>query len=288
MSTIAKASQPRILVTRLEPALRSAISELVIPAVLVRSSHTSWDELVHVYVPQGPTVAFSSRDLRRPGILEATTIARNAGFAAVVRSPGGQMVAYDNNAVVIDHLNRTSDIRQAGTSTFSDNASSHAAVLRKLSQLDVRIGAVEGEYCPGEFSLNVAGQAKVVGSAQRVTGTGSLFSTVVQVAVSDRVRDVIEAVSVALGYDLRPESIAGLTDYADGLTAEHVADALAADYRARRGLVDSRHPESLLECAAAASIAPQEAEPFNVDHWARQAPPVGSGPGHHRVSPPST
>ncbi|MET0928255.1 MAG: hypothetical protein ABWX74_01990, partial [Aeromicrobium sp.] len=69
----------------------SAVSDLVLPAVLLRAAHTDWSELVHVYTAGGPTVAFSSRDLRSPGLLRATAIARDAGFETVVRSPGGRM-----------------------------------------------------------------------------------------------------------------------------------------------------------------------------------------------------
>lgn len=133
------------------------------------------------------------------------------------------MVAYDSGAVVIDHLDSTTDIRHAGSATFAANAESHVRVLRGLGDVDARVGEVDGEYCPGEFSINVGGTVKVVGSAQRVTATGSLFSTVVQVAVSDRVRAVITDVSAALGYDLRQSSIAGLADYAPALTADQVA-----------------------------------------------------------------
>ena len=250
----------------------SALSDLVVPAVLVRTARASWSELVHVYVAAGPTVAFSSKDLRSPGILEATRIARAAGFEAVVRSPGGQMVAYDHGTVVIDHLTRSTDLRQAGRSTFAQHAAAHADVLRSLGDVDARVGEVEGEYCPGEFSVNVGGQVKVIGSAQRVTGTGGLFSTVVQVDLPGTVREVIVAVSAALGYALRESSIAGLTDVAPGLTAEQVAEAFAADYRSRLGTTDAHHDRELLGHAATAADRAPGAHPFDVDAWCRAHP----------------
>ncbi|WP_439657382.1 lipoyl protein ligase domain-containing protein [Lentzea sp. HUAS TT2] len=246
----------------------SAITELVIPALLLRTPNAPWSQLVHIYVPQGPTVAFSGRDLRSPGITEATELARAAGFEPVVRSPGGRMVAYDSGAVVIDHLDSTTDIRHAGASTFAANAESHVRVLRGLGAIDARIGEVEGEYCPGEFSINVGGDTKVVGSAQRVTSTGSLFSTVVQVAVSDRVHAVITDVSKALGYDLRQSSIAGLADYEPALTATEVAAAFVADYRDRLDMIDSELPPEMVAHAAKA----HGGSPFRVDDWTRSNP----------------
>lgn len=260
------------------PDARSAAVELAIPALLLRKRPETWSELVHIYVPQGPTVAFSSRDLRSPGIIAATELARSAGFATAVRSPGGQMVAYDSGAVVIDHVTWSSGLRQAGESTFADNAASHANVLRSLGDIDARVGPVDGEYCPGEFSINIAGRAKVVGSAQRVTGTGSLFSTVVQVAVSDDVRAVIAAVSDALGYELRAESIAGLRDYEPTLTADEVAAAFATDYRDRLRMSDGQLPGEIVERATAVDSLPVEAGPFKVDAWARAQSLIGANP----------
>lgn len=248
----------------------STVADLAIPALLLRAPTASWSELVHIYVPSGPTVAFSGRDLRSPGIAAATRVARAAGFATVVRSPGGRMVAYDSGAVVIDHLDRTTDIRHAGSSTFAANAEAHVRVLRGLGDVDARVGEVDGEYCPGEFSVNVGGVAKVVGSAQRVTATGSLFSTVVQVAISDRVRAVITDVSEALGYELRRSSIAGLADYVPALTAADVAAAFAADYRGRLGLTDGQLPAGVV--AHASAVAPDGDSPFHVDDWTRANP----------------
>jgi octanoyl-[GcvH]:protein N-octanoyltransferase len=250
----------------------SAIADLVVPAALVRTAGTTWSQLVHVYVAAGPTVAFSARDLRSPGIVEATRIARSAGFAAVVRSPGGRMVAYDSGAVVIDHLTRSTDLRQAGTETFAHHAAAHADVLRTLGDVDARVGEVEGEYCPGEHSVNVGGRAKIIGSAQRVTGTGALFSSVVQVTVPDAVREVIVATSAALGYRLRESSIAGLADVAPALTPAHVAEAFADDYRRRLATSDTQHDPRLLDHAAGAAAAVPQELPFGVDAWCRAHP----------------
>lgn len=260
------------------PDARSAAVELATPALLLRNRPDTWSELVHIYVPQAPIVAFTSRDLRRPGILAAAELARSAGFEPVVRSPGGQMVAYDSGAVVIDHVTWSSGLLPAVGSTFADNAVSHANVLRALGSIDARVGPVDGEYCPGEFSINVAGRTKVVGSAQRITGTGSLFSTVVQVAVSDDVRAVIIAVSDALGYELRTESIAGLRDYEPAITAGEVAAAFATDYRGRLRMSDGRLPDSIVARAAGVDALPVEAGPFAVDTWARAQSLIGANP----------
>ncbi len=245
--------------------------ELLIPAALLRAEPRGLAEIVHVYTARNRTVAFSARDLRSPGIAAATRIARAAGFACVVRSPGGRMVAYDSGAVVIDHITHFARHGRTSAASFAENAANHVRVLRSLGDIDARVGEVEGEYCPGEFSINVAGVAKVLGSAQRVVAAAALFSTVVQVEMSERVRQVLVAVSAALDYPLRDTSIAGLTDFAAGLTASEVADAFRADYRARLTLEDGDLPEPLTAHVAGATDDGLGL-PFRVDDWARAHP----------------
>ena len=270
---VASPDLPDRLLVADPPDVRSAspVAHLLTPAVLLRDAHASWREVVHVQRASRPTVAFSSRDLRSPGIVEATAVAREAGFAAVVRSPGGRMVAYDAGAVLIDHLTRSDELALAGSTTFADNAASHVEVLRGLGDLDARVGEVEQEYCPGEFSINVGGVAKVLGSAQRITGRTALFSTVLQVEMSARVRRVLQDVSAALGYPLRESSVAGLSDFLPGLTPDRVADALRADYVARLSLEPGELPGSL-HAHVARAVDELADVPFRVDDWARAHP----------------
>lgn len=247
---------------------RSALVELLTPAVVLRGNLPAGD-IVHVYRAQNRTVAFSARDLRSPGIADAAQVARDAGFTCVVRSPGGRMVAYDSGAVVIDHITVA---RGGGNSgVFASNAAHHLEVLRSLSGADIRIGEVENEYCPGEFSINVAGTAKILGSAQRITAHAALFSTVIQIALPDEVRDVLIAVSDALGYPLRRSSIAGLADFAPGVGPATVVDAFRADYQQRLDLEEAHLPEDLRTHVASVDDA-QPTGIFHVDDWARAHP----------------
>ena len=121
----------------------------------------------------------------------------------------------------------------------------HAVVLAQWGT-DVRIGEVPGEYCPGEFSLNVAGTSKVAGSAQRVTKDGWLFSTIVQVSGSARIRAALSDAYAALGYEFEPDTVGALEDFGEGFTPSGVAEALFASYDdGSAGRLDDL-PEALL------------------------------------------
>ena len=110
-----------------------------------------------------------------------------------------------------------------------------AAALRRLG-LDARVGEVDGEYCPGEFSVNLAGRIKVMGVGQRVIRGGAHVGGVVTIAETDRLRAVLAPIYEALDLELRPETAGGIADALPGLTAEDVVRALA-EVLASEGIV---------------------------------------------------
>ena len=100
-----------------------------------------------------------------------------------------------------------------------------AAGLRTLG-VPAGVGPVPGEYCPGEFSVNAAGTTKIVGTAQRLTRHGYLFSAVVLVTDPEPVRTVLVDAYAALGFDWRPASVGCVADHAPDVTVADVEDAL--------------------------------------------------------------
>ena len=112
--------------------------------------------------------------------------------------------------------------------------------------LDVRIGEVPGEYCPGEFSLNVAGAHKVAGSAQRVTRDGWLLSTVIQISGSAPTRKLLSLTHAALGYEFHPATVGALEDFVP-VTWEAVREAVVDGYGAEADVSAVRLPSELVK-----------------------------------------
>jgi lipoate-protein ligase A len=180
-------------------------------------------ELLRIFSPE-PTAAFSRRDTLRPGYPAAVAAVRAAGFEPVVRPQGGSLALYHRGSVVVDHVCRTPDAGRDPLERFRRFAALHAAVLTGLGA-DVRIGPVPGEYCPGEYSINLGGTVKVVGSAQRVTRDGWLFSSVFQVAGAAALREPLTAAYAALGYDFDPATVGALESVPVGAVTAALTDA---------------------------------------------------------------
>jgi octanoyl-[GcvH]:protein N-octanoyltransferase len=170
-----------------------------------------------------PTAAFSRRDSLAVGYPAAAHAARAHGFQPVVRPVGGRLAAYHREAIVLDLVARHPQPRRHIRERFVVFGDWIAGVLTGLG-VDARVGAVPGEYCPGEFSVNAGGATKLVGTAQRLTAHGYLFSAVLLVSDPEPVRAVLRAAYPLLGLDWRPETMGCLAEHA----AVTVEDVLAA------------------------------------------------------------
>jgi octanoyl-[GcvH]:protein N-octanoyltransferase len=182
------------------------------------------DGLLRFHCPR-PTAAFSRRDSLAPGFPAAEAAATAHGFTPVVRPAGGRLAAYHGDALVLDLAAPHPAPHAAHRARFAAAAAGLADGLRMLG-VDARPGAVPGEYCPGEFSVNARGATKLVGTAQRLTRHGYLFSAVVLVGDPEPVRAVLAATYPLLGLDWDPATVGSVADEVPEVTVAEVADVL--------------------------------------------------------------
>jgi lipoate-protein ligase A len=221
------------------------VHDVALGPALLKAGDAFEGGVVRVYSPRR-TAAFSRRDSRQPGFAAAAAAARDLGFTPVIRPQGGRLAVYHEGSLIIDQVLRRRDAAHGLAERFEAFAAVHQRALRALGA-DVRVGELDGEYCPGEYSLNVAGRFKVVGSAQRITRDGWLFSTTVQVTGTALLRAATIAAYEALGYDLRPLTVGSLEDAVAGLTPEQVRAALLPVHAPRTAARCSQLPAAVLE-----------------------------------------
>lgn len=217
------------------PAREAALSR----ALLVRVVREELPATLRVYRP-GPTVAFGRLDRPRPGYARAAAHAAAHGFAPVLRAPGGHAAAYDAGTIGFDWVVPAANALVGREDTFRDAS---AALAREIAGLgvDARVGAVEGEYCRGDFSINARGRVKLVGLAQRAVRGAALLGGFLTVSGSDRLR-VLIGVYAALELEWDPRSLGSLQDEDPAITPEDaqgaVVAALAPGHRGPAGRVD--------------------------------------------------
>lgn len=203
-----------------EPLLDTAVSH----AMLRRVAAGRVDESLRLYQPDD-ALLFSQLDARRPGYARAVEHARARGFDPVIRLAGGHAAVFLEASIAFAWASPDAEAQLRIRPRFERLAGWIVAALRKLD-LDARIGAVPGEYCPGEFSVNIGGRVKVMGVGQRVIRGGAHVGGVLTVGQSQLLRELLVPVYEALELDFRPETAGGVADFDPTLGTEQVIEAI--------------------------------------------------------------
>ncbi|MEA2293921.1 MAG: octanoyl-[GcvH]:protein N-octanoyltransferase [Solirubrobacteraceae bacterium] len=199
----------------------------------------------------GPTVGFGRLDAIRPGFADAARAARAHGFEPVLRTPGGHAAAYHHGSLLVELVAPGEDPVSGMRERFADFSSTLATALQALG-VDARVGPVDGEYCPGDYSVNAGGQVKLAGVAQRLVRRAWMVGAELVVEDGAPVRAVLTDVYAALGLELDPATAAAVEDVAPQVTVDDVERALLGAFPigARLALDDGL-------VAAAEALAPR-------------------------------
>ena len=213
------------------PALDTALSRAFLDLVAEGTA----PETFRLYRPDD-VLAFSSLDAVRPGFREAAAIARDRGFAPMLRLAGGRAAVFLRESLAFAWSVPVAEPRNGVRERFRALAEIVEAALRGLG-VDARVGEVPGAYCPGEWSVNARGVRKLMGVGQRIVRGAAHVGGVIVVGASARAREVLTPVYDALGYELDPDAIGAVEEEISGLTPERVARAVRAELVRRFELV---------------------------------------------------
>ena len=220
------------------PALDTAVSHAILSAV----SEREVGGIFRLYVPS-PVVAFGLADRVTDGYRFAVRAALAHGFAAVERLAGGRAAVFHEGTLAFSWAVPDPEPRASIRKRFEAIAGIMVEAFDALG-IDARIGEVPGEYCPGEWSVNVGGRVKVMGVGQRLVKRAAHVGGVVVVEDADRIRDVLVPVYRSLHLDWDPRTAGALSDRAPGLdvgsVAKAIIEAFASRYQLERGVLPTR------------------------------------------------
>jgi octanoyl-[GcvH]:protein N-octanoyltransferase len=220
---------------RRPPALEVALSH----ALVERVNAGALGPVLRIYRP-APTLAFGRLDALLPGFPQAVAAAREHGFEPVVRAPGGHAVAYHAGCLVVDEVLAHDDPIAGLQDRFARSGEWLAEALRRAG-VDARVGRIDGEFCPGDYTVSAAGRVKLVGTAQRVVRHASLLAASVAVTDGAALREVLTDVYAALELDWDPATAGAIEDDLPDATLDAIEDAIAATapYELQAGPLDS-------------------------------------------------
>ena len=222
------------------PAFGTAVSE----AVLRRVAAGELEPTLRLHRP-GRELAFSKQDRAAAGFERAVAAARDVGFAPVVRLAGGRAAAFHEGSLAIAWATAAARPVTSTRERFDWLATLVARALAGLG-VDARVGEVEGEYCPGAWSVNARDRVKLAGIGQRLIAGGAHAGGVVVVSDSKLLRIALEPVYAALELEWDPATAGAVEDEVPGTGIDQVAEAFIAELAEEFELVeDELDPETL-------------------------------------------
>jgi octanoyl-[GcvH]:protein N-octanoyltransferase len=196
----------------------------------------------------GPTMAFGRLDALQAETYPAARAAAAAhGYTPLLRLGGGHAAAYDEGSVLVEVIRPVATIADGVADRFADTT---ALLVEGLAALGIaaRVGALPGEYCAGDWSVNAAG-IKLAGTAQRSIRGASLVTAMVIVEGGARLRAALVDVYAALGIDWRPATAGAAEDLVRSLSPGDAERALVAALAAHERLTAGRLAPATLELA---------------------------------------
>ncbi len=138
------------------------------------------------------------------------------------------------------------DLRRGLYDRYTEGVDLVVTALDKLG-VAAEAGEVEGEFCPGAYSVRSGGYSgiKIAGLAQRVTSRAARVEALILVTKTTELRSVLELFYDGLGLPFRPESVADLP----GTDVPRTIGALADTVRERYGATEAEVGEKTMQRA---------------------------------------
>ena len=150
-------------------------------------------------------------ETRMQGFGEAVRLAEAAGFPVFVRNSGGGAVAANEGSLSFSLTFPVEDLRHGLYERYEEGVDLVASALRRLG-VEAEGGEVEGEFCPGAYSVRSGGPGGVkhAGLAQRVTRRAARLEALLLVSETAELVPVLASFYEALRMPFRPGSVGDL------------------------------------------------------------------------------
>ena len=225
-----------------EPGVDTALSKLILDAV----SAGEMPATLRLYVP-GREVAFGKRDAISPQYPAAVAAATEAGFASVERLAGGRAAVFTEHTIAFSLAVPDEDPRITIHERFRQISGLMVDAFAALG-IPSQVGEVNGEYCPGEFSVNHEGRIKLMGVGQRLAKRAAHIGGVIVVNRTDLLLEALVPIYRALDLEWRPMTTGSLGDVRS-VSNEAVIEALKDQFRMRYAVAKGRIAGDLVDRA---------------------------------------
>lgn len=198
-------------------------------------------------------LAFGKHDTIAARFAEAVSEADGHGFQPTVRIAGGRAAVFHQQTL---RFGWTRPVDDPAASMYGGFEIMSSVVVETLGKFGIhaQVGEVPGEYCPGSYSVHIAGR-KVMGVGQRLMRNAAHVGGVLVVADSGSINEVLTPVYNLLGLTFDPSTTGSVAD-AITLDASDIAMAFTEQIARGQRIVEGTVPD----------VVRNQAQTFRSDH----------------------
>jgi len=176
--------------------------------LLERVAAGAIDSALRIWTPV-PALALSRLDELRPGAAAARAAAARAGVDAVRRVSGGHAVVLGSGSFCVGIAEAAATFE--GTQERYERLTAALIAAFAAVGVDAEQGELEGEWCPGAWSIRSDG-VKLAGLAQRAISGAAWAEAVVELGPDPAARALLAEVYDALELPLDPSTFGSLSE----------------------------------------------------------------------------
>jgi octanoyl-[GcvH]:protein N-octanoyltransferase len=168
------------------------------------------DRALRIWRP-APALALSRLDELRPGAGAARAAAERAGFEPLRRISGGHAVVVGAGSLCVGFAEPAPTFE--GTQQRYERLTAALIQAFAAAGVDSERGELEGEWCPGSWSIR-AGGVKLAGLAQRAIKGAAWADAIVELGSDPARRALLTQVYGALDLPLDPNTVGSVSEIA--------------------------------------------------------------------------
>ncbi|MBI52166.1 MAG: hypothetical protein CL779_02990 [Chloroflexi bacterium] len=157
-------------------------------------------------------IAFGPSDVRNDGYDSAVSYLKKKKFSAVNRLTGGHAVIFHPGTLIFGWMFHDLQARLKMHYYFELVSNFFQSIINDFG-LNCFVGEVDGEYCSGQYSLNLDKKVKVAGIAQRIVNRAVYIGGFIAINNSDLIKEMLIPIYKDLGIKWDPQTVGALNDY---------------------------------------------------------------------------
>ena len=202
------------------PTLETAISK----TILDESSSNMFPETLRFFQPRN-LVAFSVRDSKNIAFENAVNTVYQNSFDPVLRLSGGKAALFHSGTVGFAWTIPDDNPKANVCERFEEISLCVKETLISIG-VDAYIGEINGEYCPGKYSVNARRKSKIMCVGQRLAQYANHVGGVINVTDSNFTQKILTKIYKGLDYEWIPTTVGSIENEIGKITNSEMISAL--------------------------------------------------------------